>query len=222
MTKEILLTRGLVALVGDEDYEELNQYKWSAIKTRSTCYATRAYHFSKNKQKHIYMHRQILGLTDPKILTDHINHNGLDNRRENLRPVTNQQNHWNSLPKKGYKGVQNINFRWASSIKHDGKLIHLGVFGTPEEAAKAYNKAAIEYFGEYANLNVITKPYYPNRNTKQWREVLSLRSKGLHLDQVGIIAGITKQRVHQIINQAKAYTTRHDDELSEWIKENTK
>lgn len=222
MTKEILLSRGLVALVDDEDYEELNQYKWSAIKGRSTNYASRGVYFSNNKQKHIYMHRQILGLTDPKINTDHINHNGLDNRRENLRPATNQQNHWNSLPKKGYKGVHNINFRWTSSIKHDGKLIHLGIFGTPEEAAKAYNEKAIEYFGEYANPNVVSKRYHTNRNIKQWRLVVSLYSKGLHFDQIGLLTNLTRQRCHQIVGQAKKYVANHDDELSEWIKKELK
>jgi hypothetical protein len=102
-----------------------------------------------------------MGLSDPKIHTDHINHDKLDNRRINLRSCTNQQNHMNKSSNKDstskYLGVswhKNAN-KWQSSIRFNGKQIHLGIFNNEQDAAKAYNLKAIELFGEFSNLNII-------------------------------------------------------------------
>ena len=105
------------------------------------------------------MHRLILGLTDPKIFTDHKDHNGLNNQRENLRKSTNQQNQFNQLPRGGtsiYRGVikrKNRKGVWISNISISGKSIFVGYFKSEKKAALAYNKKAIELHGEFAYLN---------------------------------------------------------------------
>lgn len=146
--KRIVLTQGKVALVDDEDYEKLNQSKWYAQNERGIFYALR---HNPGDNAIIRMHREILSLTkgDGKI-TDHINGDGLDNRKENLRLVTPAQNIMNSKIRKdsttGYKGVHLVNGRYQASIR-------LGTFDTPEEAARTYDKAAEIFFGRYARLN---------------------------------------------------------------------
>ena len=152
----ITLTKGYEAIVDPEDYEYLNKFKWHVNKNRNTFYARR-----KEDNGFIYMHREILGLKkhDGK-QGDHINGNGLDNRRRNLRVCSNQQNSFNQKPTKGrskYKGVyrHKDNKSWVSQVKVNNKVIHIGSFKTENEAGIAYNAKAIECFGEYARLNVI-------------------------------------------------------------------
>ena len=105
------------------------------------------------------MHRFILGLTDPKIKVDHINHNGLDNRKSNLRFGSHQHNVFNRRPNLHavslYKGVRwnTQRNKWMAYITIDGKGIYLGVFDNEEDAARAYDAKATEVFGEYAYLN---------------------------------------------------------------------
>jgi hypothetical protein len=105
----------------------------------------------------VFMHREILYAPKDKVV-DHINHNGLDNRRENLRLVTIEQNVWNTrkqrrLTASRYKGVTLHKGQWRSVIYRRKKQIHLGYFDTEETAAKAYDVKAKELFGEYACLN---------------------------------------------------------------------
>ena len=106
------------------------------------------------------MHRDILGLEPgDKRQGDHRNHNGLDNRRDNLRICTHAQNQHNQNPQLNcssmYKGVywNKHNFRWQAQIKVNGQNKHLGVFISEIDAARAYDKAAREYFREYARTN---------------------------------------------------------------------
>ena len=108
--KHIPLTQGKFALVDDDDFERLNQRKWHVMKWGNTWCAGRQSLKREGKKKTIYMHREILGLGSGRdIQVDHINHNGLDNRRCNLRPCTCQQNQWNytkaSNKSSRYKGV---------------------------------------------------------------------------------------------------------------------
>lgn len=160
MVKEIPLTRGKVALVDDEDYERVMQYKWCTHKDRNTWYATRT---SYNPKKSIPLHRFIMN-AKPGEEVDHINHNGLDDRRCNLRIVTRSQNHMNRGKMKNkctskYKGVywfKNLN-KWMVHIEINGKKMHVGLFNNEEEAARAYDKKAKELFGEYAYFNFIDK-----------------------------------------------------------------
>ena len=100
------------------------------------------------------MHVLLLPNCPPGLMRDHINRNGLDNRRANLRFVTPQENSWNSKPKSSqpYKGVSARDGRWIARIGYNG-AIYLGRFDSAEEAARAYDAKACELRGEYAYLN---------------------------------------------------------------------
>jgi hypothetical protein len=89
---------------------------------------------------------------------DHINGDGTDNRIENIRPCTRSQNSANrsSWSNTGYKGVKKNNKKYAAQIIVNKKYLHLGTYATPEEAAKVYDKAALQYFGEFARINYYT------------------------------------------------------------------
>ena len=158
--KTIPLTQGKVALVDDEDFEWLNQWKWFAQKSKQTYYAQRHVWKGKGEKKEVIcMHRLILGCKKGQI-TDHINGNGLDNRRGNLRIVTYLQNSWNRRKISGatskYKGVHWHRWiqKWAATIgKGKNYSRFCQYFSSEREAAKAYDRAALERFGEYAKFN---------------------------------------------------------------------
>lgn len=154
--KEIQLTQGFVALVDDSDFDFLNQWKWYVYRGQYTNYAVRD--DSGNPVGKLRMHRVILGLLNRKILCDHIDHNGLNNQRSNLRIATYSQNGGNRIRSRNYsskfKGVRLIhNGSWRAQIKIMGKFKGLGHYRTEEEAARVYDEAAIKYYGEFANLN---------------------------------------------------------------------
>ena len=156
--KEINLTQGMICMVDDYDYDELIKNKWRVRKCGKKYYAVREGKRTYPGRKTIYMHRFILNISDQKIQTDHINSNGLDNRKANLRQCTPSQNNANRLRKEGakqkYKGILPNHGKWAAYLFYK-KNNYLGVFDTQEEAALAYNKKAIEVFGEFAKLNII-------------------------------------------------------------------
>ena len=158
--KQIPLTQGQFALVDDEDFEELNKFKWQAMKDRVTYYAVRTVYDRPNKKQYaVLMHRFILGLTDPKIQGDHIDHNGLNNQRSNLRVATRKQNIRNSTGNKKamsiYKGVTfyTKENKWVAQISINGKNKYLGIFTDEIEAAKKYDEMAKLHYGEFAYLN---------------------------------------------------------------------
>lgn len=103
------------------------------------------------------LHRLILGTKDPGIKVDHINGNGLDNRRVNLRECSTQQLALGRAPSKenktGYKGVSKDRSKFRAHITVNGKRVHLGTFSTPEEAALAYDASARIHYGPFAKLN---------------------------------------------------------------------
>lgn len=155
--KEIALTKGRIALIDEEDFDDINQFKWCAARSRNHWYALRRDYQSG---KSVLMHRQLLNVVDAgtEIKVDHINNNGLDNRRFNLRLATNSQNLANSFSafgKSKYKGVSPgwKSGKWRAGIKLNYISIHLGTYNSEEEAALAYDKAARDLFGEYAQLN---------------------------------------------------------------------
>lgn len=155
--KYINLTQGKQAVVDDDDYETVNQFKWYYDKT--TGYAKRDQRID-GKRKCIYMHRFINSTAEDK-LTDHINGNRLDNRKVNLRSCNHTQNHANKrLETRGtsiYKGVywhKNRN-NWMAMIRIDKKGYYLGSFSCEKQAALAYNKRAKEIFGEFARINEV-------------------------------------------------------------------
>ncbi len=160
MTKEIELTKGQVALVDDDLYPELSQYKWHAAKVaKGHFYAARNGLLTHN-QKTMYMHRLVIKAM-PGEHVDHINGNGLDNRRSNLRVCTRSQNLANSGPRKDHnKGVfSRPSGKWGALITVMNKQHYLGQFSTEDEARLAYNKAALEHFGEFAYLNDIPQEH---------------------------------------------------------------
>ncbi|MFH1882746.1 MAG: HNH endonuclease [Planctomycetota bacterium] len=149
----IPLTQGKFAIVDAEDYDRPAQHKWCAVKGRDTFYAQRG-----SNGRVVSMHREIMRA--PKgVVCDHKNHNGLDNRKSNLRLCTSAQNQYNKKAKKGcssrYKGVvrRGAYKRWRARIGFNRKRIHLGDFADEKQAAMAYDDKAAELFGEFAYLN---------------------------------------------------------------------
>ena len=158
--KEVNLTQGYTALVDDQDYLRVSQYKWCVLFRRDkdgsilSVYARTNAHIGSQ-----LMHRFILGVTDSKVEVDHEDHNGLNCRRYNLRKATKAQNQHNQKlhirNKSGFKGVRWQEPSWLSYIRYQGKQLHLGSFSNILDAARAYNEAAKKYFGEFALLNIV-------------------------------------------------------------------
>jgi hypothetical protein len=158
--KTINLTRGYVTIVDDEDYEYLSLKKWhSKPFGNGLAYACgKVWIPAEHKSKNVKMHRVILGITDPAIIVDHINRDGLDNRRVNLRVCSRTQNQANRVVSWGtsrYKGVafDKKNENWEAYIGHQGKKIHLGKFDNEIDAARRYNEEALKLFGEFSMVN---------------------------------------------------------------------
>jgi len=155
-TVEISLTQGAVAFIDDEDYGLVSQYKWCLDIKRNLFYAmTKGY--IDGKHKNIKMHQLIMGAKHGQIV-DHINHDGLDNRRANLRFCTHAENCRNSYARKGYSKYKGVSFykntqKWSASIMLEGKSKYIGSFFLEEDAARAYDEVAKKYFGEFARLN---------------------------------------------------------------------
>lgn len=159
--KSIVLTMGQVALVDDDDYEWLSQWKWQAMRVKGGgFYACRAHRPTKSRRddKRVLMHRQIMDAAD-SVEVDHASLNKLDNRRQNLRVCTRSQNNWNlpvaSHNTSGYKGVSWYSRRgvWEAYIGTHGRREKLGYFKSKVSAAIAYNIAAVQLHGEFARLN---------------------------------------------------------------------
>jgi hypothetical protein len=148
---ELLSQNGFIILIDDGDFEWLNQYKWSVYKNRRTYYA----HATIAPNKVVLMHRLIMGF--PVLSIDHIDNNGINNTKQNLRLATKSQQQYNKKPITGrkYKGVSKRGNRFAAQIRDNGKVKWLGSFTTEEEAAIAYNMAATKMHGKYANLNIV-------------------------------------------------------------------
>ncbi len=170
--KQIPLQKNRFALVDDGDFNWLSQWNWFYHKTQRNAYVARTKK-SKGIRTKIYMHRFIMSLQKgDRRQIDHINSNGLDNRRRNLRICTSSQNGGNRKISRGtsrYKGVCYYKDRsnWVAHICKNGKSLHIGYFTTEVEAAKAYDVKAVELFGEFAKTN------FPNTIT-HWMPIPQL------------------------------------------------
>lgn len=162
--KTIQLTKGYVTTVDDEDYDELSKFKWCAhINSPRTIYAKRGIRTKladgKITTRIEFMHNRIMGKADGFVV-DHINRNALDNTRANLRWAKHWQNCRNSTRnpgRSGYRGVYlNHQSGWVANIAriNTGRE-HIGCFESKRDAAIAYNKRAIELYGEFAITNQI-------------------------------------------------------------------
>lgn len=154
--KTIPLTQGYEAIVDDEDFDLVSRFKWAVGTNKSGNYY--AVTSQRTPPKFTRMHRLILGLRSIPPWVDHKDGNGLNNRRDNLRIATPTQNSGNRKPQKtkhghGFKGIFLRRKKWQASIFHDGRRIRLGMFLTPELAARAYDAKAKEIHGEFARLN---------------------------------------------------------------------
>ena len=168
----IQLTQGMRTRVDAEDLNQLQQYSWRAEynSQRGSWRVKRSEWDARRKFRTFYMHREILGLKsgDGKQV-DHINHDGLDNRRSNLRICTRSENMGNSRKHRDsrskYKGVFpyqtcpkcNYVYHWVAQIHVAGRPKHLGVFATEDQAARVYDKNARKVFGKFACVNFPVK-----------------------------------------------------------------
>ena len=152
--RTISLTQGFEAIVDDEDYETLNQFKWHAEVRAHTSYAVHTYRV-QGVVKKIYMHRLITGYD----YVDHANHNGLDNRRVNLRDssaATNATNmRGNPRSRSGFKGVswENNSGRWVVCIVRNGRRVYRKRFNDPLVAALTYDAEVLKIDGPLALTN---------------------------------------------------------------------
>ncbi len=148
----IPLTKGLFAMVDAADYERVSQHTWTAL-----CVGKNVYAYRKDRAKTIRLHQFLMN--PPKgMVVDHIDGNGLNDRRSNLRVCTKQQNSFNCRPIVGSSRFKGVHFfkptgKWRARIRHSGHEICIGYFDDEVEAAKAYDRKAHELFGEYAYLN---------------------------------------------------------------------
>jgi len=160
--KEIKLTRGMVALVDDDDYEWISQWEWIVRERKEGLYY--ALRYDMINRKRVLMHRIIMN-TPPYMQVDHIDHNGLNNQKDNLRNCSHAENMCNRRSSGGsrYLGVcqhrvsanGKVYLYFQAYIQADNKNMYIGSFSTEDEAAIAYNEAAHKYHGEFANLNIV-------------------------------------------------------------------
>lgn len=156
-TVAIDLGDGQSAIIDRADADLVAGFKWRPLALEHTTYA-HAWH----RNLHLYLHRLIAG-AGPEEKVDHANRNGLDNRRVNLRIATNSENGANRVPDNRragrtsrFKGVSwsTTREKWQAYIHYQGKTRYLGRFAEEEAAARAYDAAAVEAWGEFARLNL--------------------------------------------------------------------
>jgi len=156
--RRIPLTQGKYAIVDPEDFERLNKHKWQANKSQNTFYAVRTVRVGE-KCISVKMHREVIHPPD-HLVVDHINHNGWDNRKANLRHATRSQNNFNrSIIKKEDSSSKNKGVswkkdkkKWQAQIYVNGQFKFLGYFKNEIQAAKAYDEAAKKHYGQFACL----------------------------------------------------------------------
>lgn len=158
-TMEIPLSQGLVALIDEEDFAFVSQWKWHVDRCGKAAYARRYRRVSESSGGQVvWLSRELLNAPDD-MLVDHINGDTLDNRRCNLRLASPSQNNQNRRSRAGstsqYVGVcwDKNHQRWRAAIQVERRSIYLGLFADEADAGRAYDSAAREHFGEFAQLN---------------------------------------------------------------------
>lgn len=146
--------RSFVVKYDDCDHELISGFKWN-IQTNKTGVSYARGSEIGNMKNRVYMHRLIMKPSSREVLIDHVDGNGLDNRRLNLRECTRRQNAYNSKPKIGqkYKGIEKSGNRWVPRLTWEGIRFSLGRFDTEEEAAAVYDKVAAKIYGDFARIN---------------------------------------------------------------------
>jgi hypothetical protein len=152
----IPLTKGFEAVIDADDVPLVEGYNWRAWVGRNAVYAIRA-DYSGQKQRTVYLHRVIIG--EPGgMQVDHIDSDGLNNRRLNLRPATHQQNNHNQrLSSRSTSGIKGVHWNkrdriWHACIALNGKTRHLGSYSTKEAARAAYAEASARLHGEFGRI----------------------------------------------------------------------
>lgn len=153
--KSIALRGGKYALLDDEDFDKLKQYKWH-LNVHGYCFR---FVWIDGRRVSILMHREILGLkVGEMVMVDHVNSNRCDNRKENIRVCSRSQNAGNQrLSSNNTSGIKGVSWdkkskKWRASIRFGNKNYHLGFFANKEDAGKAYEKEAVKRHGEFANF----------------------------------------------------------------------
>lgn len=169
--KEMPLTQGKVALVDDDDFEQLNKYKWCACVRKHTIYAVRS---EPKTHKTIRMHREVLKYIPDGMFTDHIDGNGLNNQKYNLRIVTTRQNAQNRHQVKSskYPGVtwHSGSKKWNARILINGQQNNLGFFESEDDAATAYTNACLNPDGIHKKIQTSQyKGVYWNKSSYKWK-----------------------------------------------------
>jgi len=154
--RELELSQGLVALVDDEDFEALDQFQWYAQQHRNTYYARRNITREDGSRTTLAIHRVIMQATVGQQI-DHIDGNGLNCQKYNMRFATTHQNNMNAVMPVGISGFRGVRLetsgRWRVQVSFKKQRFSNGTFDTPEEAARAYDVLAKELHGEFAVLN---------------------------------------------------------------------
>lgn len=157
MTKEVALSKGKVAIVDDEDFDRVSEYRWfyRGLHGRSSVeYAIRTF-YRDGKHRTVYLHRFILDAPHG-VEVDHIDRNGLNNRRSNIRLATrslNEANKDHPLGKSGFRGVHPMRSKWRGQIMVNQVTYRSTYFSDPVDAARWYDEQARKHFGEFARLN---------------------------------------------------------------------
>ena len=212
--KKVKLTQDNYALVDDEDFERVNQYRWHTSFSGNNYYAVRTQGSTyANNKKCIMMHRFIFNCPNDKII-DHINHKTLDNRKCNLRICSSQQNSRNRYSLNNctskYKGVYyyNVNKIYISAIYIKKKKQHLGCYKNDKDAARIYDYFANKYWQKFAYLN------FPNEllSKKEFKQLYTKKERSSKYIGVSKLSDITRWQSYITINRKSKYIGSHKTE----------